>query len=210
MNILQALQRHWLWGGIILALAAACGADDSLTKPDSALEFIQYKSPTGWKLTEGGGDSARIFAAPDSNATQQAMILLILKPAQGELDLSAAFDAAIKEVTSSGKVLESTEVAASKTRQGYEALSRTLVTQSAAGPSFYVRMVAAKVQNRMAGIYYLATSKDLYDRHMAEMSALLQSISFAETGAAAAKPVAVARAVTVICDEVMRGVQVPP
>ncbi len=182
----QSRAERWFAGALVVLLAAACGADDSSPKADSTLEFIQYKAPAGWKVTEGGERPARIFAAPDSNATQQAIIIMVLAPAQGELNLATAFEAAVKEVTSGGKVLESSEVTSSKTRQGFEALSRTVVTQSEGGQQVHARMVAAKVQNRLAGIYYLATSKDLYDQHMAEMTGLLQSISFADAPAAAA------------------------
>ena len=184
MNSNESFPRPWLCGALILLLASACGADDA-PKPDSSLEIINYKTPIGWKVSDGGGKAARVFTAPDANGAQQAIIIIVLSPAQDGLDLGVAFDAAVKEVTSNGKVLESGEVSSSKTRQGFDALSRTLVTQNAAEQRIYVRMVAAKVQNRMAGIYFLATSKDLYDQHQAEMAALLQSVSFAETAGAA-------------------------
>ena len=177
---LKSIFRSGVCGGLVLLAAAACRADDPSLKPDSSLEIVQYKAPVGWKASDQPGQTAtaRVFAAPDSNASQQAMLLILLYPPQEGLDLRTAFDAAVKEITSDGKMLEPGEVTASKTRQGFDALSRTLVKEAPGAQRIYARMVAAKVQNRMAGIYYLATTKKLYDLHQPDMDALLQSVSF--------------------------------
>src|SRR5690349_3335850 len=96
-----------VWAGLMLLTVAPCLAEDRLPKPDSNLEIIQYKAPTGWRASDQAGKAnARIFAAPDSDATQQAMILVLVYPAQEGQDLRAAFDAAVKDVTSNGKTIK--------------------------------------------------------------------------------------------------------
>jgi hypothetical protein len=168
---------------IITLLSAPLRADD--TAPDSTLDLIRYRAPAGWQATDRPGQAARMFAAPDSNATQQAVIILVLAPPKENLDLATEFEAAVKEVTSNGKVLESGDPAATKTRQGFDAISRTLVTEGAGNQRVFARMVGAKVGNRMAGIYYLATSQEFYDKYQTTMGNLLQSVTF-ETGGAPA------------------------
>ncbi|MDB5289380.1 MAG: hypothetical protein JWL69_621 [Phycisphaerales bacterium] len=184
--------RSGLGLGLMLLMAAACRADDNSPKPDSSLEIVQYKAPVGWKESDqpGAKATARVFVAPDSNASEQAMILILVYPAQEGLDLSAAFDAAAKDITSDGKVLESSDVTATKTRQGFDALSRTLVKEAAGAQHVYARMIAAKVQNRMAGIYYLANTKERYDLHQPDMDALLKSVSFNASAGAPANAMA--------------------
>lgn len=169
-------------GGIVLLLGVLCRADDA---GDSTLDFVQFKAPAGWKASES--QAARIFTSPDSDATQQTIIILLVTPAQENLDLPAIFDQSVKQVTSGGKVLEASETSASKTRQGFDALSRTLTTQVEGQPLVYSRIIGAKVRNRMAGIFYLSTSKAHYEEHQKEMAALLQSVSFTD-GAAAVNP----------------------
>lgn len=185
---------RWFCAALSIA-APACRAQDELPKPDAQLEIVHYKGPAGWRTTNQA--SAHVLVAPDSNGLQQAMILIVLKPAQDALDLRTAFDAAVKDVTSEGKAIEAGDVASTKTRQGFDAVARTLVIQNPGDQRVYARMIAANVHNRMAGIYYLATSQELYDKHQAEMGALLKSVSFDDDGAGAAvdpqKQLAVAR-----------------
>jgi hypothetical protein len=187
MTAVDGIFRCGLGLALVLLMGSACRADEGDNKSDANLEIVQYKAPAGWKGSDqpGAKATARILVAPDSNASEQAMILIVVYPAQEGLDLSATFDAAVKEITSDGKVLESSEVASSKTRQGYDALSRTLVKEAAGAQHVYARMVAAKVQNRMAGIYYLANTKERYDLHQPDMDALLKSISFNASAAPA-------------------------
>jgi hypothetical protein len=181
MGFAQSLRRPWLWGGLILLSAVACRGDDGPPRADSTLEIMQYKAPAGWKASERAGQAGMVFTSPDSTATQQAVILILLAPAQNGLDLAAGFEAAVKDVAQKGKVLESTDAVTTKTRQGFDAVSRTLVIQGDGEQRVYARMIAANVQNRMAGIYYLATTQELYDLHQADMAALLQSVSFNAT-----------------------------
>jgi hypothetical protein len=175
MRFSKSLLRPWLWGVMTLAAAAAgaaCGEE---------FQIIQYKTPAGWKVEERPGKEGLVLTSPDSTATQQALILVLLSPQQDGLDLTAAFDAAVKGITSNGKVVESTEPVATKTRQGFDAVSRTVVIQNA-DEKVYGRLIAAKVDNRMAALFYLANTQELYDLHQADMAALLQSVSFNATG----------------------------
>src|SRR4051812_26924039 len=187
MDVVQSLLRRWLGCGLILA-AGACYGDEAAPKPDSKLEIMQYKAPAGWTASERAGQAGVVYTSPDSTATQQALIMVMLSPAQEGLDLSAAFEKATKEVGSNGKVAESTDAVSTKTRQGFDAMSRTMVIQGAGEERVYARMIAAKVQNRMAGIYYLATTQELYDLHQADMGSLLQSVSFNATATAGDAP----------------------
>jgi hypothetical protein len=185
------MRRSWFGLASVLfgLLAAPCRAEE----PDARLEVIRYKAPAGWQATDRQGEqTARVLLAPDSTAQQQAMILLVLTPPRENLDLKAAFDEAVKQVTSDGKVIEPGEVTQTKTRQGFDAVSRTLVTQGAGDSKVYARMIAARVGKRMAGVYYIATSQELFDAHQADMGALLQSVSFDDTAPPAAPGDAVA------------------
>jgi hypothetical protein len=189
MNVAKSFPRRWHWGRLILLAAAFCRADDIPVKPDSNLDVIQYKTPAGWQATDRPGEAVRTLVAPDSNVAELAVIVIMLSPAQSPLDLRATFDATVKQLTSNGKVLESSEVTATKSRQGLDALGQTLVTQGEGNKRLCVRMIGANVQNRMAGIYYLATSQRIYDLHQPEMDALLKSVSF-DIHDAGAAPVA--------------------
>jgi hypothetical protein len=180
---LGTLARVW---GVGMLLAGLAWGEESV------YEIVRYTAPAGWKVSDGPGQTGKVFTSPDSTASDQAMILLVVSPAQEGLDLTMAFETAVKGVSSNGKVVESSEVISSKTRQGFDALSRTLVVQGEGNQKAYARMIGAKVDNRMAGIFYLAKSQALYDAHQAEMAALLQSVSFT-SGAPAAVDVAAAK-----------------
>src|SRR5437016_2334842 len=130
-----------------LLLTARALVADGAPKPDSTLEIIQFKAPAGWNASDRPGQPVKVFSSPDSNATQQAIIMLVVTPPQNGLDLAAAFETTAKELTSNGKVLESTEVVSTKTRQGFDAVSRTLVAQADGNQRVYARMVAAKVND---------------------------------------------------------------
>jgi hypothetical protein len=175
MKLSKSLPRPWLWGVLMLAIAGIAQAEE--------FQIIQYKPPVGWKVDERPGKEGLVLTSPDSTPAQQALILVVLAPPQAGLDLTASFDAAVKGLSSDGKVIESTDAVTTKTRQGFDAVSRTLVIQNAGDAKVYARMIAAKVDNRMAGIYYLATSQELYDLHQADMAAMLQSVTFNATGA---------------------------
>src|SRR5947209_4572641 len=95
--------RWWPWGGLLLLAAASCLADDAPPAPDASLEIVQYKTPAGWQKTDQPGQAVRIFTAPDSNAAQQATILMLLKPAQDPLDLRATFIADMKSMIGNDK-----------------------------------------------------------------------------------------------------------
>src|SRR5947209_2148681 len=106
MNSAPLPLRTCLCGGLILlAAAAACRGDDSAGQRAATFDIIQFTPPAGWTSKEA--PQARVFAAPDSTAAEQAMILMVLAPPQEGLDLRAAFEAAMKEVTSGGKLLQS-------------------------------------------------------------------------------------------------------
>src|SRR5258708_23384374 len=146
-----------LWGGL-LALAASARADEG-SKPDTNLEIIQYKSPAGWKSEDRSGETTRILVAPDSTAAQQALLMIMLSPEKEGIDLRVEFDATMKRMSSNRKVLEPSDVDSVKTRQGFDALTQTLVTQGEGDQRIYMRMVSAKVQNRVAAFCYIATSQ---------------------------------------------------
>lgn len=175
--------RMTLTAGLLVLGAVISRADESAPKADSSLEIIQYKMPAGWKAANSPGQPVRVLTSPDSNGAAQAVILLMVSPPQDGQELAAAFKTAIERITADGKVTESSDAISSKTRQGYDAISKTLVIHTAAGQDVHARMVAAKVNNRIAGIYYVASNQAMYDQHQGEMAALLQSVSFADAAA---------------------------
>ena len=164
--------------GILLLSTFLCRAEDSRPTPDSSLDIIQYKTPAGWKASDRPGQLFRTLVSPDSNVSQQALILILISPDQAGQDLRVSFDKSVKEITGDRKAIESSEVFSTKTRQGFDALSQTVIAEATGGARLHVRMISAKVQNRIAGVYYLATSADLYAQHQPDMDSLLQSVSF--------------------------------
>src|SRR5258706_15254033 len=123
MKFSKSLLRPWLWGALMLLSAGVCSAEE--------FQILQYKLPAGWKAVERPGQAGLVLTSPDSTPTQQALILVVLAPPQEGLDLAASFETAIKGVSSDGKIIESTDAVTTKTRQGFDAISRTLVIQKA-------------------------------------------------------------------------------
>src|SRR5437764_639647 len=113
MHTARLLRSCWVWAALLVLATPALCADD---KPDSSLEIVQFKTPAGWKATERPGEAARSFMAPDSDATQQAMIVIFLSQPLDRMDFRATFDATVKQMTGNAKVLESGQVASTKTR----------------------------------------------------------------------------------------------
>jgi hypothetical protein len=178
--------------GVLLIAGGLCAAPAPAEQQQS-LEIIQFTPPAGWQASDRPGQAAKVLLAPDSTAAQQTLILILLTPAQANLDLRSAFDTVAKQMTQNGKVVESSEVTGTKTRQGFDAMTQTLVAEVAGGQRVYARIVAANVQNRMATFCYLATTRELYDKHQGEMDGLLKSVSFnvaggGVSGGAAAEP----------------------
>ena len=94
--------------------ASSALADDAT--PDSKLEIIEYKAPAGWQVSEKPGQTAKVYVSPDSTATQQAVILILITPPQDNLNLKTGFEAVGKQMTQNGKIVQSSEVTAGKTR----------------------------------------------------------------------------------------------
>jgi hypothetical protein len=188
------LQRLSSWFRVICGVAALAWADvrvaSAADAPDSTMDIVQYRAPAGWSPTNANDPARRIYTAPDANATQQAVIMLTLSPQQDKLDLRTAFDGVTKELTRSGKITQSSDVSSSKTRQGFEAMSQTTTVQAENGARLYVRLVCASVNNRLAAFCYVASPQATYDKHLAEMDALLGSVNFTAAKGAAAPAVA--------------------
>jgi hypothetical protein len=132
-----ALLRCGLGLGIALLAVATCRADESL-------EIIHFTPPSGWQASEKPGQAAKVYVSPDSTATQQTLILVMLAAPADKLDLKSAFDIVAKQMTQNGKIVESTDVESTKTRQGFEAMTQTLTAEVAGGQRVHARIVAAK------------------------------------------------------------------
>jgi hypothetical protein len=178
------VSRCGLWVVIALLAAATCRAEETL-------EIIHFTPPSGWQASEKPGQAAKVYIAPDSNAAQQTLILVMLAAPADKLDLKTAFGTVAKQMTQDGKIVESGDLESTKTRQGFEAMTQTLTADVAGGQRVYARIVAANVQNRLATFCYLATSQEIYDKHQDDMDALLKSVTFNTGGGA---PVAIAGA----------------
>ena len=100
MKFSKSLPRPWLWGVLMLTAVATASWGEEF-------QIIQYKPPAGWKVEERPGKEGLVLTSPDSTPTQQALILVVLAPPQDGLDLTASFDAAVKGLSSDGKVIES-------------------------------------------------------------------------------------------------------
>lgn len=177
---------------LLTCLIASAAFADTASEPDANLGFIRYKTPPGWSVTEKAEQGARVLMSPDSTSATQAMVLLILSQPRDDLDLRSMFDASVKQITGTGKMLEAGEVAGSKSRQGFDVLSQTLLTEAPNGQHVHVHVIGAKVQNRMAELVYLSNDDTLYQKRQADVDAMLGSVSF--DVAAPAAPAATARA----------------
>jgi len=162
---------------LLCVTTATFAADADRPAPDSALEIIQFKAPAGWQPADRPGQLSKIFLAPDSNPFQPAYIVIGLSNAQPNFDFRTMFDNAVKAVVGNGTIAHPSPITPAKTRQGFEALSQTFVAQ-AAGQQLFVRMVSAKVNDRMATFALFASTQQLYDRHQADLDTLLSSVSF--------------------------------
>ena len=190
MELIKSVDRLSLRAFACLLLAASiCAADDARPPGNSTFEIIQYNAPPGWQLVERPGP-AKIYAAPGTNAVQQIFIVILLGQPQANLDLRGAFDATIKQTTGTGRIVERGEVSSAQTRQGFEVLTQTLVSEGANGQRLFLRMTAANVNSRMVGFSLMANSPDLFKQHQAAMDTLLGSVSFAVPAMANAEDVA--------------------
>jgi hypothetical protein len=193
-----------LHGGIISARVGRCHKENLMKFPqvcsvaivalgwgmlcvaeESTLEMVHFTAPAGWQVTEPPGQSVKIYASPDSDAKKQAGILIGLRPPKDPLDFRAEFDAVVKQTINQGKAVESSQVAPGKTRQGYESLTQTVVSQQPDGQKLHLRFVGAKVDNRLVSFVYFGTNSQIYEKHQREMNDLLASASFV-AGAGAA------------------------
>src|SRR3954469_7349040 len=102
MSFARLELRLWLYGMAAVLATIGVHAEDVAPKSDANLEIIQYLTPPGWKVEEQA-QAARTFTAPDSNAAQQAVIIMMLSPAKEGLDLRAEFDSTVKKMSSNGK-----------------------------------------------------------------------------------------------------------
>lgn len=180
-----AVVRAWWCAVIVLMVGAVAACADDVT-PDGSLEIVQYKAPAKWQATEKPGQSARVFTSPDSTSSQQAVLMVMLSPQQDRVDLGAAFDGIVKQMSQNGKVVQQSERTPGQTRQGFDVMSQTLVAEVAGGQRMWMRIVAANVKGRLATFCYLATTSDLYERHTPDVDAFLKSVSFTPGAAAAA------------------------
>jgi len=168
----------------VLLAASTCPADDAPTPGNTTFEIIQYNAPPGWQLVERPGP-VKIYTAPGTNAAQQAFIVILLGQPQATLDLRSAFDATINQTTGQGRIIDRGEVTAAKTRQGFDALSQSVVSESPNGQRLFLRMTAANVNTRMVAFSFMASSPALFRQHQGAMDTLLGSVSFAVPGAMA-------------------------
>src|SRR5436305_6382485 len=69
-----AMLRYGLSFVMTLVVVYACWADDAASP--ASMEIIQFTAPAGWQMAEKPGQAVRIFTSPDSDASQQAVILV--------------------------------------------------------------------------------------------------------------------------------------
>jgi hypothetical protein len=172
----------------ILALGSISVSSGAADAPDASLDIIQYKAPPKWAATDPPNYVARYYTAPDSNAVAQAYIVIVLAPPKDRLDLRAEFEAMAQQMTQGGRLVESGELGASKTRQGFDALAQTRIVDAPDGRRLRLRLVTANVQGRLASFGLTSGDAGLYDRHQKEMDDLLASVSFNVAAVAAAAP----------------------
>src|SRR4051812_22472465 len=170
---------------ITFALGALLCVTAVAAEPEMTFEVIHYSAPAGWKTADQPG--GRVYVSPDADEAAQAAIILFAAPkTDGKFDLRANFDQMVKSTLQGRKQTDSGELTASKTRQGYDALTQTITAEDAKAVKLFVKIVAANVDNRFAGFCYAASNQAAYDKHADEFSALLQSVSFAPAAAIAA------------------------
>src|SRR5438874_1060824 len=123
---------------MIVCVAHAADEEASRRSPDSTFDIIQYKAPPGWKPADRPDAPTKVYASPDSNFAQQAFLVMGVTAPEPNFNFPATFDRAVKSAAGNATVTESTPAVATKTRQGLDALSQTLVAQNAAAQKLYV------------------------------------------------------------------------
>jgi hypothetical protein len=157
----------------------------SAAEPQATLDVTHFTPPAGWKSAEQAG--ARVYVSPDADPAAQAIIIVFASPrVEGTFDLRAAFDQMVQSTLQGRKLSDPAEVTASKTRQGYDALTQIITADDPKSGKLFAKMVAANVDNRFAGFCYAAANQSAYNKHADDFSGVLQSVSFAPAAAAAA------------------------
>lgn len=163
-------------------------ADNTAAAPPAAPDavgLIHFRAPADWKAVDQPGKALRMYVAPDSTAKEQAAILVALADRKEITDFRAEFDAMVKKALENEKISSAGEVTASRSRQGFPALSQTLTLQTPEGQQAKAWFVAANVDGRVALFWYLASLPDTYPKHRADADKLLASVSFDAAPAAA-------------------------
>jgi hypothetical protein len=161
---------------LALCVSLPLWADDA----EVTLDVIHFKPPAGWSTApDQAGSNAKAYVTGEADAADRAAIVIFSQPkGAGKFDLRANFDAVVKSMIQSRRITEQTEIAASKTRQGYDALTQNLVAQDDKGGTMVLQVVAADVGDRLAGFCYAAAKRESWDKHHGEMGQFLGTVSF--------------------------------
>lgn len=177
MRIPPTTLRRVLLVGLVLGLSLPLLADDA----ETTFDVIHFKPPAGWNAApDQAGSTNKAYVTGEPDPADRAAIVVFSQPkGAGKFDLRANFDAVVKSMIQSRKITEQTEVAASKTRQGYDSLAQNLVAQDDnKGGSMVLQVVAADVGDRFDGFCYAAAKRESWDKHYAETGQFLGTVSF--------------------------------
>jgi len=175
-----------------MALCAALGATcfvaglshagpTTAPTPDvqARLGIVRFTPPAGWQSEEQAGREARLFVSPDSSAGGQAALVVLLTPALGQsFDFRARFEKAVENAADAMPITERGAIVAGKSRQGCDTLEQTFAYKNAANQTVRGRLVAARVGDRLAAFWYLASDDDLFKKHSNDLSNLLATVHF--------------------------------
>jgi hypothetical protein len=151
---------------------------------DARLGIVRFTPPAGWQSEEQAGRDARAFVSPDSTADRQAALVVLLTPPLGQsFDFRARFEKAVNNAADAQPITERGPVVADKSRQGYDTLEQTFAYKNAAGQTVRGRLVAARVGDRLAAFWYLASDDELFKKHADDLAKFLASVHFEDVPA---------------------------
>jgi len=172
----------------LLAIGAFCVAAglaraEPTTAPaadaDVRLGMVHFTPPAGWQSEEQAGRDARLFVSPDSSADRQAaLVVLLTRPLGQSFDFRARFEKAVENAAEGQPITERGAIVPGKSRQAYDTLEQTFAYKNAAGQTVRGRLVAARVGDRLAAIWYLASDDDLFKKHADDLANLLATVRF--------------------------------
>ena len=149
-------------------------------------EGIIYRSPDGWKA-DAARKNMRLFTAPETADGKQVTLLLGFGP-EISGDFRAAFDRVMKVGTQDNTIVKASEVASTRSTEGYDVLAQTMLMEDRAGQRACTLHVAINANGRFVLVSLFATSEALFARYQPAFRRFLTDLELPTAKAAAPSP----------------------